>query len=142
MFKQMPFHNILLGLLALGVLMPLARPAFAAPAACRAWHTVQRGETLYRIGLKYNLTWDRILQANAITNPDKIYAGQVLCIPSSEQWKPTPDVVIVLPTDVHYVMALTDVNMRVGPGMEFAVMGKVFDGQTAKVTGVSGNGLW
>ncbi len=68
--------------LALGGL--LAAPAANAQTTqnCQARHTVQRGETLYKIGLKYNLTWDRIASANGITTPNKIFAGQVLCIPA------------------------------------------------------------
>ncbi len=108
---------------------------------------MQPGETLYRIGLKYNFTWDRIAAANGITNANKVFAGQKLCIPRAVSsgtpgGQPAPEVVIVLPTQVQFVQALTDVNMRVGPGLEFRVLGKVFAGQTAKVTGVSSNGLW
>lgn len=49
---------------------------------CRTRHTVRRGENLFRIGLQYNLTWIPIAKANKITDPNLIYAGQVLCIPS------------------------------------------------------------
>jgi uncharacterized protein YraI len=135
----------IMGVLALGL---LALPAPAAEAAeCQLYHTVQPGETLYRIGLKYNFTWDRIAAANGITNANKVFAGQKLCIPRAVSsgtpgGQPAPEVVIVLPTQVQFVQALTDVNMRVGPGLEFRVLGKVFAGQTAKVTGVSSNGLW
>jgi LysM repeat protein len=135
----------IMGVLALGL---LALPAPAAEAAeCQLYHTVQPGETLYRIGLRYNFTWDRIAAANGITNANKVFAGQKLCIPRAVSsgtpgGQPAPEVVIVLPTQVQFVQALTDVNMRVGPGLEFRVLGKVFAGQTAKVTGVSSNGLW
>jgi LysM repeat protein len=50
---------------------------------CQTRHTVQRGESLFRIGLQYNLTWVPIANANNISNPNLIYAGQVLCIPTS-----------------------------------------------------------
>ncbi len=63
-----------------------------------------------------------------------------MCIPASGE--PAPDVVIVLPTDVQYVLALSNVNMRTGPGLQFAVLGKVYAGQIAKVTGMSSNGQW
>ena len=153
MLKLIHFHSLKLRFaVSLGVLIAVLFSTLALPAApafaadCQLWHTVQRGETLYLIGRKYNFTWDRIAAANGLTNPNKIYAGQVLCIPRAGTGtgggQPPPDVVIVLPTDVQFVQALTDVNMRVGPGLEFAIMGKVFAGQTAKVTGVSGNGLW
>jgi LysM repeat protein len=125
---------------ALGALAPFAAPAYAAD--CQARHIVQRGETLFRIGLRYGLPWDRIAKANNIADANKIFAGQVLCIPTADKPQPEPDVVIVLPTDVQYVLALTDVNMRVGPSLDFAVKGKISAGQIAKVTGVSANREW
>lgn len=44
-------------------------------------HLVQPGENIFRIGLRYNLTWDRIAQANALYNPNQIFVGQRLIIP-------------------------------------------------------------
>lgn len=120
-------------------------PSAEAAVECRTYHTVQSGETLYRIGLKYNLTWDKIATANNIKDGNKVNAGQVLCIPKSEantDGKPAPDVILVLGTEVQYILALTDVNMRVAPGVDYKVMGKIFAGQTAKVTGVSSDGNW
>jgi LysM repeat protein len=55
---------------------------------CQAYHTIQRGESLFRIGLQYNLTWVPIANANDISNPNIIYAGQVLCIPTSIRSNP------------------------------------------------------
>jgi LysM repeat protein len=57
--------------------------SFAATAVCATYHTIKFGETLYRIGLRYNMTWTPIARVNKIGNPDRIYAGQVLCIPRS-----------------------------------------------------------
>jgi LysM repeat protein len=45
-------------------------------------HTVQPGETLYRISLQYGVHWLAIAQANNIATPYVIYPGQVLTIPS------------------------------------------------------------
>jgi hypothetical protein len=50
-------------------------------STCQTRHKVQRGESLFRIGLQYNLTWVPIARANGISNPNLIYTGQVLCIP-------------------------------------------------------------
>jgi LysM repeat protein len=44
-------------------------------------YTVQPGDNLYRIALKYSLSWQQLAQANGITNPDNIVVGQVLNIP-------------------------------------------------------------
>jgi LysM repeat protein len=43
-------------------------------------HIVQAGENLYRIGLRYGLTVDQLLAVNGLTNPDQVYAGQMLTI--------------------------------------------------------------
>lgn len=69
--------------------MALAMPAFAAQD-CRAYHTVQAGETLYRIGLKYNLTWEKIAKVNRLADANKIKVGQVLCIPGKAGGTQTP----------------------------------------------------
>jgi murein DD-endopeptidase MepM/ murein hydrolase activator NlpD len=47
-------------------------------------HTVQSGETLFRIGLQYNLTVTDLAQANNLLDPTQIYAGQQLIIPGIE----------------------------------------------------------
>jgi LysM repeat protein len=44
-------------------------------------HIVQPGENIFRIGLIYNVTWDRIARANGIFNPNFVIAGQRLVIP-------------------------------------------------------------
>lgn len=54
-----------------------------------------------------------------------------------------PTVVQVDSTSVQYVQALTDVNIRSGPGTNYSVVGWVTGGQTAKVTGInSATGWW
>jgi LysM repeat protein len=47
------------------------------------WHTVQRGETLSSIARRYGTNWQALAQANGIANPNQIYAGQKLKIPTS-----------------------------------------------------------
>jgi len=46
-------------------------------------HVVQPGETLGSIAYLYGTTVQAIAQANGITNPDQIYPGQKLSIPTS-----------------------------------------------------------
>lgn len=48
----------------------------------RAYHTVRYGETLFSIGRKYGVNPYSIARANNLYNPNYIYAGQVLYIPS------------------------------------------------------------
>lgn len=53
-----------------------------ATSAQEQTHTVRRGETLTAIAQRYNTTTDAILVRNAIIDPNRIFAGQVLAIPS------------------------------------------------------------
>lgn len=45
---------------------------------------IQRGDTLSRLALKYNTTVARLVELNNIANPNLIYAGQTLIVPSGE----------------------------------------------------------
>lgn len=64
-----------------------AQPALAAESAqvanCTQYHTIQRGETLYLIGLRYGVTWTYLADLNDISNPSRIFAGQRLCVSTS-----------------------------------------------------------
>lgn len=57
---------------------------------CTQTHVVQRGENLFRIGLRYNLTWTTLATMNGITHPGRIYAGQTLCVAQSGWYNPAP----------------------------------------------------
>ena len=48
----------------------------------------------------------------------------------------------VYATGIQYIMALTDVNIRSGPGTGHGIVGWVAEGQIAKVTGVSADKEW
>jgi LysM repeat protein len=67
----------------------LPDPAPAAPAdlsaapAAPVYHTVQRGETLASIARAYGVTWPDIAAANGLSNPNQIFGGQQLLIPSA-----------------------------------------------------------
>jgi hypothetical protein len=63
--------------------------------------------------------------------------------------QPAPEPVPTVPVDmnayetnVEYVMALQNVNIRSGPGTQFRILSYIAEGQTAKVTGVNANGNW
>jgi LysM repeat protein len=45
------------------------------------YYTVRWGDHLYRIGLKYGVSWTVLAHANGLTNGNYIYAGQVLRVP-------------------------------------------------------------
>ncbi len=60
---------------------PLAAPTPSQPTAAATTHTVQPGETLAAIAMRYGVTTWMLIQANSINNPALIFAGQVLSIP-------------------------------------------------------------
>jgi LysM repeat protein len=57
---------------------PAASPV--SSGASTTTYIVQPGETLFLIGLKFGITWDRLQAANGLAS-DSIYAGQSLIIP-------------------------------------------------------------
>ena len=48
------------------------------------YHTVKRGDSLWKISIKYNIDIDTILRSNKIKDPDLIYEGQRIKILSNE----------------------------------------------------------
>lgn len=81
-------------------------PASAAPNESGIVHVVQYGETLYSIARRYGVNVWTIANANRITNPNRIYAGQRLVIPSGQ---PAGTVHIVQPGE-----ALLQIALRYG----------------------------
>lgn len=77
--------------------MTFAAPAQAAQASgvCSQYHTVQPGENLFRIGLRYGLTVTTLQSMNGLVNPNWIWAGQSLCV----QVQSTPRTYVVQPGD-------------------------------------------
>ena len=57
-------------------------PAPAPKAAGLRTHTLQSGETLYRLSMKYGVSVDAIQKANSIKDPNSIRDGVKLMIPS------------------------------------------------------------
>ncbi len=46
-------------------------------------YTVQMGDSLFQIAKSYNLNMKELMDMNGITDPDKVYAGQVLQLPAA-----------------------------------------------------------
>jgi len=73
-------------------------PAAAEPTATTApseggtpkVHTVQAGENLFRIALKYGLTYQAVAAYNGIANPNFIVVGQEINIPSTGDGETPP----------------------------------------------------
>jgi len=73
--------------------MPTSVPGATATSPAPGtgvYHTVQAGETLFGIGVRYNVSYLTIAQANNIAYPYFIYAGQRLWIPGAHTPAPTP----------------------------------------------------
>lgn len=47
-------------------------------------YTVQKGDTLSGIAIRYNTTYQELARINNISNPNLIYAGQVIKVPNNE----------------------------------------------------------
>jgi len=104
-------------LFLLAVLMMVASSLAAASvseasALCQQYHTVQRGENLFRIALRYNTTVATLRAANGLANSNLIYAGQALCVvPVGPQPAPQP-----MPQPVPQPVPGDQTSYRVQPG--------------------------
>jgi LysM repeat protein len=67
--------------LIVALLLPLGAQTVSASSATLI-HVVRPGENLYRIALRYGTTVRAIAAANHISNPNLIYVGQRLVIPT------------------------------------------------------------
>lgn len=84
--KKRYLSVILSLILAFVVLAAVPGAASAAPAAtaggpgCASFYRVQRGDTLYRIAVRFHTTVAALARLNGIPNTNQIYAGQSLCV--------------------------------------------------------------
>lgn len=62
------------------VVMMLPLHASAAASACTQYHTVATGENLYRISLRYNVSISSLQAWNGISNANRVFIGQRLCV--------------------------------------------------------------
>ena len=61
----------------------------ATPALGSTVHVVQRGENLYRIGLRYGVTVNALVAANGLRNANHVWVGQRLVIPTGSSPSPS-----------------------------------------------------
>lgn len=64
------------------LVIPTGSATGGAPTGGERIYIVQPGDNLFRIGLKFNMSWTVIAARNGITNPNAIFPGQRLIIPS------------------------------------------------------------
>jgi lipoprotein-anchoring transpeptidase ErfK/SrfK len=76
-----------------------------SPAPSGQTYTVQRGDTLSAIALRFGISMWSLVQVNGISNPSLIYVGQVLRIPSGAS--PAPPAPSPAPTGSRWI----DVNL-------------------------------
>lgn len=57
-------------------------PQTPTPSSGQQTYTVREGDSLSAIATRFGITEQELQQANNITDPNSIYAGQVLVIPA------------------------------------------------------------
>lgn len=125
---------IVFAALLIVLLGSLVAPAPAHAQGCYPAHIVQPGENLFRIGLRYGYLWTVLAQYNGLTNPNRIFVGQVICIPFGSV-NPPPPPPPPPPGGVYYpppgVYPYIDFNTRrAGPGDTIVINGYRFPGNS------------
>jgi LysM repeat protein len=138
-------HSLLIFSLVVAVLGVVMVPGVSAQTGgCSTTHIVQRGETLYRIALRYRTSIADIQARNAIVNPDRIFAGQRLCISGGFVPEPNPNPNPnpgPAPAGTLRVITHT-LNIRSGPGLNYGVLGQARNGHTFSVVGRTWDSNW
>lgn len=98
------------------------------------------GRTVKVTGLSVDRSWWRILCLDGTAGSCWLLAQSGLTEPVSDRGQ--TDHIPVVPARVQFVMAQTDVNIRSGPGTSFGIVGLLYAGQTAQVTGASVDSQW
>ncbi|MBC7812396.1 MAG: LysM peptidoglycan-binding domain-containing protein, partial [Burkholderiales bacterium] len=69
---------------------PTAAPTAVPPPASTTTYTIQIGDSLASIAIRYGVTVTALMEANNIANPNVIYYGQTLTIPGTDGSTPAP----------------------------------------------------
>jgi LysM repeat protein len=91
-----------------------AEETAAVTTTIPATHTVAAGENLFRIGLKYNLSWVDIANENNLANPHALSVGQVLKLPGASAAAPDPEPTPSPQTETTYIVKAGDNLYRIG----------------------------
>jgi len=73
---------IVLSMALVAMLMPATASASATYSGCHSYYRVKHGDTLSEIAKYYGVNYHTLAKTNHIYNPNHIYVGQKLCIPS------------------------------------------------------------
>ena len=87
------FHTLLAFFLMFSILGFAVQPASAAGDAaitCTQFHTVKRGENLFRIGQAFGVNWRTLAEVNNLANPRLIFTGQRICVAWTDGAQPAP----------------------------------------------------
>jgi uncharacterized protein YgiM (DUF1202 family) len=140
-------RGVILSVVVVLALAGVAAPTTTAQAGCTPrydWtgvHTVQRGETAFRIARRYGLTTGELAGGNCLPDASRIYAGQQLRVPGAN------------PVPGNAYVAESWVRMRSGPGFNYrvvrylhrepvTVLGRSFDNQWVYVRATNGQEGW
>ncbi|MCP4415550.1 MAG: LysM peptidoglycan-binding domain-containing protein [Chloroflexi bacterium] len=77
-------------------------------------HTVAAGENLFRIGLRYHISWVAIAHENNLANPHILSIGQVLKLPGATTPTPDPEPTPSPQTETTYIVKAGDNLYRIG----------------------------
>lgn len=86
----------------------------AVTTAIPATHTVAAGENLFRIGLKYGISWVDIARENNLANPHILSIGQELKLPGASAPAPNPAPTPSPQTETTYIVKPGDTLYRIG----------------------------
>jgi murein DD-endopeptidase MepM/ murein hydrolase activator NlpD len=86
---------------------PVTPPQTIAPAVCTGVsHTVQKGETLWRISKMYSVDMDELVRLNRITDSTSIAVGQILALPSGTRPHPEPSTNVLNAANTDFIWPL------------------------------------
>lgn len=67
--------------LYIGDTLCIPRQPVYPPCPEKNYYIIKQGDTFYRVALRFNVSLDDLLEANPAADPDKLFIGQVICIP-------------------------------------------------------------
>ncbi|MFN3742162.1 MAG: LysM peptidoglycan-binding domain-containing protein [Anaerolineales bacterium] len=119
-----------------GLLLPSPTPdaphALPTPRAREETYVVQPGDTLNQIAVRYGVSIESLVRANALSNPDFLEPGQILLLPTPDFQLPAPEFKIIPDSELVYgpASALFDVEAFVKQkGGYLATYQEEMDGQ-------------